>query len=497
MNLLKLQERISLESVIYSKKAIWLVIMLGLLFRLVPYLENRSLWLDEASISLNIINKSYSELLQPLDMDQGAPPGFLFAEKFSTQIFGESEYALRLFPLLCGLLSVLVFYLLARQTLDKEVLLLGLFLFSVSTTSVYFASEVKQYASDVLISMLLILLTIKQIAKTPDVKNLVLYILAGIVAITFSHPSVFILAGCGTTMIVSSIFNKKYKNLFFYLTASATWLIFFGLIYFFHFRFLEHNNMLMKYWNEAFMPFPPTSVKDLSWFFLTSQQVFKNPMGYTIGGLASFFFILGGIYQWQRSKEVFFIFILPIFFALVASGLHKFPFAERLILFLQPVFIIFIISGIYLMATSSKKYKFVLYLISILFIVAPMTIKTLAYVAKPERNEMKDILVELKNEYKLGDIIIVESWAERAYIYYHERYQLPVADIVYNKKSKRNNNNIQLDKSNRIWYIITYFEEGVESEVFIPRYLDNNRSRIKTFKSTFAACYLYDFSVKK
>ena len=160
MNFTKQQNGLSLKTVINSKTAIWIVILLGLTVRFVPYIENRSLWFDEASISLNIVNRSYSELLLPLDMDQGAPPGFLLTEKIFTQIIGENEYALRLFPLLCGLLSVLIFYLLARQTLDKEVLLLGLFLFSVSTTSVYFASEVKQYASDVLISMFLILLTI-------------------------------------------------------------------------------------------------------------------------------------------------------------------------------------------------------------------------------------------------------------------------------------------------------------------------------------------------
>ncbi len=324
MNFTKQQNHLSLKTLTDSKTIIWVIILLGLTLRFVPYIENRSLWLDESSIALNIVNRSYSELLLPLDMDQGAPPGFLLVEKLSTMIIGENEYALRLFPLICGLLSVFIFYLLARQTLDKEVLILGLFLFSVSTTSVYFASEVKQYSSDVLISMLLIWLTIKQISKSPDVKNLFIYAVAGIVAITFSHPSVFILAGCGTTMIISSIIKKNSKQLFYYLSASSIWLAFFVIIYLLHFRFLEQNNLLMNYWRNAFMPFPPTSIEDLKWFFLTSQQVFKNPMGYTIGGLASFLFILGGIYQWQKSREIFFIFILPIFLLLLLQVSRNF-----------------------------------------------------------------------------------------------------------------------------------------------------------------------------
>lgn len=489
MNLVKQQNQFNIKTVIYSKKAIWIVILLGLAFRLVPYIENRSLWLDESSLALNIVKRSYSELLLPLDFDQGAPPGFLLVEKLSVQIIGENEYALRLFPLICGLLSVLIFFLLARQTLNKEVLLLGIFLFSVSTTSIYFASEVKQYASDVLISMSLILLTINKISKTPRIRNLLIYASAGIVALIFSHPSVFTLAACGSTMIISSIISKNNKRLFFYLSVSAIWLTFFILIYLLHFRYLEKNNLLMNYWSDAFMPFPPTSIDDLKWFFLTSQQIFKNPMGYTIGGLASFLFILGGIYQWKQSREIFFIFILPIFFALIASGLHKFPFAERLILFLQPTFIIFIISGIFLIASTANQNKFILYLIPVLFIIGPMTIKTIAYVAKPERNEIKDILVELKKEYKPDDIIIVESWAERAYRFYHKKYDLPEADIIYNK---RNSNPVKIPDTGRLWYIITYFEEDLDPEVFIPKNLNKKGCRIRTFKSTFSACYLYE-----
>ncbi len=501
MNFERYQTQLSLKTVINSSAVIWFVILLGLTFRLVPYIENRSLWLDESMLALNIVNRSYSELLLPLDMHQGAPPGFLLTEKFLTQIIGENEYALRLFPLISGLLSVFIFYLIARQTLDKEVLLLGLFLFSISTTSVYFASETKQYASDVLISMSLILLTIRQISRTPGIKYLFIYAGAGIVAIIFSHPSVFILAGCGTTMIVSSILIKNNKRLFSYLSVSAIWLAFFVLVYMFHTRFLHQNNGLMNYWNNAFMPFPPKSIEDLKWFFLTSQQVFKSPMGYTIGGLASFFFILGGIYQWQKSREIFFIFILPMLFALIASGLHKFPFAGRLILFLQPVFIIFIISGIYLIASSAKRNKFILYLIPILFIVGPMTLKTIAYVAKPERNEIKNILYEIKMEYQPGDIIIVEGAAAPQYRFYYEKFDLPPADIVYDarniKKAKNNDKVLQLAETNRAWYIFIYFKEGKKPETFIPNYLDNKGIRIRTFKSTGAAGYLYEPSKKK
>ncbi len=54
----------------------WTIIYFGILVRVVQYLSNRSLWNDEAALALNIVNRSYLELLQPLDYDQGAPIGF-------------------------------------------------------------------------------------------------------------------------------------------------------------------------------------------------------------------------------------------------------------------------------------------------------------------------------------------------------------------------------------------------------------------------------------
>ncbi|MBC6474379.1 MAG: hypothetical protein GDA48_17475 [Hormoscilla sp. GM102CHS1] len=82
----------------------YLIIAFGVAVRLVQYLSNRSLWADEAVLALNIVNRSYLELLQPLDYDQGAPIGFLMVEKFAVQILGNNCAAVISFYMWCGLL---------------------------------------------------------------------------------------------------------------------------------------------------------------------------------------------------------------------------------------------------------------------------------------------------------------------------------------------------------------------------------------------------------
>ena len=67
----------------------YLIIFIGAFLAIYQFIFNRSLWLDEASLALNIISKDFIGLTKPLDYDQVAPIGFLFIERISVLIFGK------------------------------------------------------------------------------------------------------------------------------------------------------------------------------------------------------------------------------------------------------------------------------------------------------------------------------------------------------------------------------------------------------------------------
>ncbi len=70
-----------MKSVSHFSKSITIsvgFVIFGVVVRLVQYLNNRSIWFDEANLALNIVNRSYFQLLSPLDNNQAAPPGFLW-----------------------------------------------------------------------------------------------------------------------------------------------------------------------------------------------------------------------------------------------------------------------------------------------------------------------------------------------------------------------------------------------------------------------------------
>ncbi len=82
---------------------------LGLLIRLVRFLVVYPIWHDEAFVAVNFLNRGYLDLLRPLDYYQACPILFLWIELTAVRLFGFSESALRLFPFICGLASVLLF----------------------------------------------------------------------------------------------------------------------------------------------------------------------------------------------------------------------------------------------------------------------------------------------------------------------------------------------------------------------------------------------------
>ena len=188
------------------------MIVIGVILRLFQYSLNRSLWLDESFIALNVVNKSFLELLGPLDYFQVAPIGFLFTEKALLLLLGNNEYILRLFPLVAGIVSLFLFYYLARHCIREQGALIAVGLFSLSAHLIYYSSEVKQYSSDVTIALLLLAVTMFIRSKKFTNLSIAFFGAIGGIAVWFSLPSVFVLAGIGCTLSLFSLARKEWST---------------------------------------------------------------------------------------------------------------------------------------------------------------------------------------------------------------------------------------------------------------------------------------------
>jgi Dolichyl-phosphate-mannose-protein mannosyltransferase len=328
----------------------WLAFILpflaGVGIRIVEFLRCRSLWLDEVSVSLNIVNRSYWGLLQPLDYYQGAPIGFLWAARFLVKLFGVSELSLRGYSLLCGIVCLPIFFLIARRLYPAKIAWLVPGLLAFLPSMVRYSNEAKQYMGDVLCAGLLILAT-QNAAKGAGLRRWLILFIAGVFSLLFSHPALFVLAGCGSYLVLSAISRPApYKAVVPILLVGAAWLLFLYIDYLLILRKLTENAVLINYWHGAYAPIP-RSWTDLQWYGHALWQFVDITMGWAkLQWVMIVAITIGVLCVAVRRKLEEWMLLFPVGFVSLASSLSKYPFADRLILWLVPLAVLVICAGV-------------------------------------------------------------------------------------------------------------------------------------------------------
>ncbi|MGK7920254.1 MAG: glycosyltransferase family 39 protein [Trichodesmium sp.] len=486
----------------------YLIIAFGVAMRLIQYLDNRSLWADEAVLALNIVNRSYLELLQPLDYDQGAPIGFLMVEKLAVQILGNNEYALRLFPFICGIGSLFLFYELGKRLIPKSAVIISLALFASLPFLVYYSAEVKQYSSDVAIALLLYLLLLPLLQQKFNGGQIIKYSLVGATAIWFSHPSIFILASLGSSALLINFWQKYLSKVKKLLLIYSAWVLSFFIFYFVSLRNLTGNETLTTSWGDGF----PNSPFDIIWMLDAFGKFFYKPLGFSkwVDGLAIVAFLVGCISCWLSRKKILLLLLSPLFMTFLASFLHQYPFRSRLVLFLTP-FVIFIIAegGSFILKKSkSRPIKIISIFLIILLLRQPLA-KAIDLIEEPlNYSDIKPVLSYIKKHKQPGDILYVYQRGIYQFQYYAEKYgyqegeyiigvddldkydgqELSITEMTRYEKD--------LDKlrgNKRVWLLFSHTHIPAERR-FLNYYLNEIGLRIDTFEKPGSYVYLYDMS---
>lgn len=487
-----------------SKWLPWAIICFGIVLRLYHYLANRSLWLDEAALALGILNTPFSQLIKPLYNGQAAPIGFLMVERLIINLFGSSEYALRLFPLLCGIVALPLFYIVAKAYIQSKAVLIALFLFAFCPSLIYYSSEVKQYSTDVVIVLLLYVVAISIYNRERlTIPHVALFGVIGAIAIWLSHPSIFVLISIAIVLAYSSLRGREYVKFGSLSIISSIWALSFIASYLISLQNLSGNQGLLNYWSTAFMPLPPSSISDAGWFISTFFGIFKNPVGLYLSGLAALSFLAGCISIYSEKKETFLLLISPILLTLLASGFHKYPFSGRLLLFIVPAVLLLVAEGAELIRSKISSHNTaVLGIIFIgLLLLYPVAITSYHLLEPHYKEEIKPVIEYVRENPQDGDVLYIYYGAVPAFEYYSAKYGYDANDYIGGVSSRDNLSNYinDLDKlrgNRRVWIIFSHVctWRGVDEEKFFLRHLENIGTKRDSFKSAGAAVYLYDLS---
>jgi hypothetical protein len=489
----------------------WAIVLMGAILRLRQYFSGRSLWRDEAGLAMNIVERNFAGLTQPLGYEQGSPVGFLFLEKTLILLFGNNDQVMRLVPLVSGILAVYFFYRIAQAHIKGG--LFATLLFAISWELVYYSSELKQYSSDVMIALLLVFLTSRCLRADARSKDFWMLGVAGMIGMWMSHPAVFVLAGIGLALFVAVITKSRPVPVKWLFILAAMWVVSFGLEYLISLRYLAASDYLMNYWKKAFMPLPPGGTR--AWLVKTYESLLLTSLNRTdriISLLVLILVPLGALSFLYRDKVIAIIMVSPFFIALLASVAQKYPLRGRLILFLVPFVIFLLAEGLgaiyWLIAKWNIQVARVVYVLPALVLFFLPIQGTWESFLQPSVSEnIKPILQYVAEHRQPEDTIYVYHTSGFVFKYYAPFYGLEQANISVGRNDpikrvalKHFEEDVEttLKGKDRVWFIFSGIIDcgGCEGDMqsYYVDYLDQHGTMLERAEGVGANAYLYDLN---
>ncbi len=465
--------------------------------RIVPFLHNRNLWYDEANLATGILTLPFSQLADGLPYDQSAPLFFLYLEKLAVSLFETSEMALRLFPLLAGLLSVVIFAKIVRRLLPYPFAVMALAFFVFNSNLVYFSSEVKQYSFDVLAAVTMSYLALELLENLENKQRWWSLSLLGSLFIWCSQPVVFVLAGVWLALLVRILRRKKaIKNL---LLPTLCWSLSFGFFFYLQILPTLENAGLINYHTEYFMPLKFWEVESWRWYANTFLRILGNPGGFFYKWLALPFALAGNYAIWKKvSPGHWLLWTVPFIIAFLVSGLGLYSTIPRLLLFTGPAILLYVCFGLFYFYKKIKKWtygKWLVALVAGLLVLQTFLNTAIHNMANFKREEITTALEDIEKNRQPTDELYAYAFTDAALRYYLPAYP-NCTPTIYGQPLYKDwqADFTNLKSGQKIWLLFAHYksEKGREDEVILE-YIDTKATRLKEGSDKNCGWYLYEW----
>ncbi|HXC49334.1 MAG TPA: hypothetical protein VN634_00500 [Candidatus Limnocylindrales bacterium] len=485
------------------RAAIISIAALGVLLRLRQYLFNRSLWYDEALLAEHVAESGFAQLLDAIN---GAPFAFLAAARALILALGRHDWALRLVPLVAGLLTLE----LARRLADRAfrhapARLLFLALCAFAAPLVFYASEFKPYAVDVCVALLVYLLGAGFVVRDPDRHSVVMLALAGAAAVWLSWASVFVLAAVGLTLWVEAVFARDRRAMLVLAAIGVAWIASFGASYVASLSTLTGNSFLDSYWTSAYAPSP---LVNPGWYRDSALGLVRlafesagpigmnpNPSWWSAANVAIAALAAAGFACLLKSSPRLFAFALVSIAATVlASGLHAYPFSGRLILFLVPAVFLALSALVDSLASLRPPLGFVAIAVALALTGAELR-EALPVAWKPfDWFDIKGALEFVRAKRVDGDRVAISVWSRYAWSFYAPEFGLDGLPIVIRIPSEQGAGAFLREAQEqgihgRVWIV---FSHRFNERFRFFSVVDTKAKRLASWEGVGAGAYLVD-----
>lgn len=402
-----------------------LLLALGAILRFGLWLQDRSLFIDEASLALNFCEKTYAGLWGPLAYEQYAPPLFSTAVKWCTDVFGHSERALRLFPLWSSLVSIGLFGVVARRYVPQVLMLsAACWVFAFSDVQFHYGTEAKQYSSDVAVALTLLYMALRQMDRP---FRGVWWALAGGAAVWLSMPSVFMLFGIGVENLWANRKRWNWQGLYGWVAIVAFWLTSFGVYYVWLLRPSIGVEGLQAYHSAYFFHFWPDDAS--AWW--QNWSLLRSIPAYTAGNtlVAVLFGGLGlGWGLWQsRHDGGLRLLVWPLLACIGASAMGAYSWIPRLMVWLFALMLLLQAAGWQGLWMHAHAYWRPLWVVLLLLTVGLHT--GVQFLYQPYAvEEIKPVLEKIAAERAPGDVVWIDHQS-KALVQWYTTCRQPALDV--------------------------------------------------------------------
>jgi hypothetical protein len=425
----------SLYRSLTATRTLTILVLIGVILRLWAYLADTALYLDEILLSYSILDLSLADLLtRPLPLDQVAPLGFLLVERCAVTIFGHNELALRLFPFVCAIVSLILFRRLAERVLTGVGPTVALFVFAIGFPFIRYAVVVKQYELDVMAAILLMLIAFNLRDRRTTTKRLLLFGLVGFAVISFSQASVLVMAGLGFAFAVDWLMSRDENALRALLFTVPLWAAASVLAVIIGVRSMTPSTrtFMDDFWAGGFIPLPFRGASALHWFWESLTSLFSDLtlLRYRWPGVFVVVALVGVIVLWRRSRSVALFLLCQFTIAIVAAVAQQYPLRGRLTLWLLPAALLAIAAGAEWIRTRADSLHPI---VGAIFLVALLVPSVIALAEAPPPYEIehhKDFLSYLQKNRRPGDIVYVFPLPSIGVRFYGPRFGLQRSDWI-------------------------------------------------------------------
>lgn len=479
----------------------------ALFLRLDYFAPGRSLWLDEAMLGVNIQHQSLLGLVRPLLYDQAAPLGFLLLQWLLAHLLAGSDDLLRVLPLLAGLALLPMVFVLARQEGSRPFAWLALALVALAPEHVRYSTELKQYSLDALVAAYLMWCFGAALKQPADPRSHNRLALSGALAVWFSHPSVFVLAGLGGSVLL--LHWRELRDPAFlrpWAGVAASWLLSFVVLYLLHLRHVAANPALTDFWRRSFAPLPPWS--HWGWYRASLSGVLNHLFSLRAGAIPPVLLLLGIASLWGRRRPLALAMVLTLVATLAASALSRYPFHGRFLLFLMPAAALALAEGVercrqWLHAWHPWLAGVVYLGLAGLLLAHAVDIDRQRLREHPVMEEIKPLMKELAQHRHPGDQIYVYYGAVPAFSFYAAQYGFRSGEFVEGR-FHRWQPDLYLSEidhalgSGRTWFVFSHNcnrcrpRVKVNEQRFILDHADRRGVLVERLDGVGTSAYLYE-----